>query len=136
MSYQAPTSPIPHHLVFGLGLAAGATGLIALVLVILTAVLRWPAAPVNATWILAAFLGASSLILWCAERVIAHQADCLEANRAASRAEVKQVQKLVLKTLAGWQRDLDEREAMRMTAAFTPEQTTRLHSVEEPHGMG
>ncbi|MGW4128022.1 hypothetical protein [Amycolatopsis japonica] len=136
MSYQAPTSPIPHHLAFGLGLGAGATGLIALVLVILAAVLDWPVAPVTATAILAAFLGASSLILWCAERVIAHQTACLEANRAASRAEVAGAKKLLKERLAAWQRTIDEREAMRMAKAFTPEQTPRLHAVEEPHGMG
>lgn len=136
MSYQVPANPIPHHLAFGLGIGGGSTGLIALVLGVCTAIYDWPSAPATLTAICAAFLGASAMILWCADAVVSHQAACLEANRAASRAEVKQAQKLVQKILAQWQHDLDEREAMRMAAAFAPTPESHLRAVEGPHGMG
>jgi hypothetical protein len=132
VTYQVPASPIPQHLAFGLGLGGAVTGVVALVLVVCATIYDWPAPPVTMTAIVAAFLGASSLILWCAERITAHQAACLEANRDASRVEVEKAAKGARKEIASWRREYEAREALRLTRAFgegVPD-VSHLRSVE------
>ncbi|WP_191334927.1 hypothetical protein [Amycolatopsis acidiphila] len=120
-----------------------ATGIAALILATFSSVYDWPGAAVNLAGISAAFFGATSLLVWCTQKIIDYLATCheehreaQEAHRAAMRTEMTKAQKALEKRLAAWQRSLDEREALRITAAFTPTQKTRLHSVEGPHGMG
>jgi hypothetical protein len=135
LTYQPPTNPIPPHLAVGLGIGAIAAGVAALVVVVCTTVYRWPTAPATLTAITAAFLGASSVLVWTANRAIEHQAACLSANRDASRVEVDKARAAVRKEINSWRKEREAVDTFRLAAAFgsnssTTSDVSHLRSVE------